>query len=117
MVEDDPAISLPAVPNAPPTPPSRSQLLVESSNYSKEDNSFAKTVKVILTNRYFIMLLVTTSINLGAAGAIVSLFNELIHPYFENRDKDVVYIGITAQIPALITAFAVGAILSATKAF
>ena len=63
------------------------------------------------------LLLITASINLGAAGAIVSLFNELIHPFFKNRDKDVVYIGITALVPAMITVFVVGPILSATKAF
>ena len=48
---------------------------------------------------------------------MVSLFNELIHPYFKNKDRDVVYIGITAQIPAMITVFVVGPILSTTKAF
>ncbi|CAI8019509.1 Uncharacterized MFS-type transporter C09D4.1, partial [Geodia barretti] len=108
-------LSLIAVPNAPPTPPSRSQLLVES--YSNQDNTFAKTLKAILTNRYFILLLVTASINLGAAGAIVSLFNEIIHPFFKNRDRDVVYIGIAALVPGMITVFIVGPILSATKAF
>jgi hypothetical protein len=108
-------LSLITVPNAPPTPPSRSQLLVES--YSNQENTFVKTLKAILTNRYFILLLVTASINLGAAGAIVSLFNEIIHPFFKNPDRDVVYIGIAALVPGMITVFIVGPILSATKAF
>ena len=56
-------------------------------------------------------------INIGAAGAIVSLLNELIHPYFEDRDGDLVYIGLTAQLSAILAVFITGTILGATKAF
>lgn len=106
-----------AVPERPPTPPSQSQKLVQSSNNYNQPQTFFETLKSILKNYYFIMLLVTAAINLGAAGATVSLFNELIHPYFKNHDKDVAYIGVTAQVPAMITVFVIGPILSHTKAF
>ena len=47
----------------------------------------------------------------------MSLFNELIHPYFENRDEDILYIGLMTQIPALLSVLIIGPILGATKAF
>jgi hypothetical protein len=109
-------VTLVAVPTAPPTPPSRSQELVESSN-TNQLNSLTKTLKHILTNGYFLLLLLTASINIGAAGAIVSLLDELIHAYFKDRDEDVVYIGLTALVCGFVAIMVVGIILSVTKAF
>ena len=106
-----------AIPTAPPTPPSRSQQLVDTSRDSKKVNSLRNTVRLIAKNRHFLLLLLTSSINIGAAGAVVSLFNEVIHPYFEDRDRDEVYIGITALVPGMLTVVVVGPILGATKAF
>ena len=89
---------------------------MKSSNDSKHFN-LRKTLRLILTNGYFLLLLLTASINIGAAGAIMSLLDELIHAYFMDRDKDVVYIGITALVSGFAAIIVVGLILSATKAF
>lgn len=56
-------------------------------------------------------------INIGAAGAVVSLFNELIHPYFKNRDHDQLYVGLTVQLAAIVALMITGIVLGATKAF
>ena len=89
---------------------------MESSN-TNQLNSLTKTLKHILTNGYFLLLLLTASINIGAAGAIVSLLDELIHAYFKDRDEDVVYIGLTALVCGFMAIMVTGIILSVTKAF
>jgi len=73
-------LTLAAFPSAPPTPPSRSRQMAETT---MQVESFGSTLAKFLKNKHYMFFLVAAGINVASSLATVSLINELIHPYFK----------------------------------
>ncbi|CAF1300256.1 unnamed protein product [Rotaria sp. Silwood1] len=101
----------------PPTPPSRAQ---EIAQHSSEQN-YAQTLKRLLTNRWFLLLLLAYGLNTGAFYSISTLLNPVYMWYFdkktEHASKYAGTIGMLLVIGGIFGSLIGGYILDKSKAY
>ncbi|CAF3485239.1 unnamed protein product [Rotaria sordida] len=101
----------------PPTPPSRAQ---EIALQSSEQN-YVHTLKRLLTNRWFLLLLLSYGLNTGTFYSISTLLNPIYMWYFDKKtDQASTYagtIGMLLVIGGIFGSLLGGYILDKTKAY
>lgn len=111
-----------AFPESPPTPPSISRQLESAARAGKFSLSvrlkeFLISIIEFLRNGWFILFLLCTSIHIGSAGAVTSLINEMVLPYFPGEDRMIAYLGIAMKLSSIVGLLITGRFLDWTKAF
>ena len=97
----------------PPTPPSRAQEL----GYLNKDEDYIPSIKRLMSNPGFVLLLITYGLNVGTFYAISSLLNTVILLHFKNAQVDAGWIGLTIVITGLVGSIICGLILDKTHQF
>ena len=68
----------------PETPPSRAQAMIRQGQSDSNDNvDYAASIKRLMTNRGYVLLLITYGLNVGVFYAISTLLNSVILMHFE----------------------------------
>ena len=72
----------------PETPPSRAQAMIRQGQSDSNDNvDYAASIKRLMTNRGYVLLLITYGLNVGVFYAISTLLNSVILMHFEVKTQ------------------------------
>ncbi|XP_024085056.1 feline leukemia virus subgroup C receptor-related protein 2 isoform X2 [Cimex lectularius] len=96
----------------PPLPPSQAAL-----KQKEETPDFVGSIKRLLSNIGYILLLVSYGINVGVFYAISTLLNKVIITYFQNASEDAGRIGLTIVISGTVGSVVSGFVLDKTHKF
>ncbi|CAF1515726.1 unnamed protein product, partial [Rotaria sordida] len=101
----------------PPTPPSRAQEIA----LQRSEQNYVQTLKRLLTNRWFLLLLLSYGLNTGTFYSISTLLNPIYMWYFDKKtDQASTYagtIGMLLVIGGIFGSLLGGYILDKTKAY
>ncbi|GAB1864015.1 Feline leukemia virus subgroup C receptor-related protein 2 [Camponotus japonicus] len=100
--------------SAPPLPPNPVQV-VQRENIGNE--TFSRSLKRLLTNIGYVLLLVSYGINIAVFCALSTLLNQVILKYFPGHEEDVGRIGLTIICTGLLSSVICGVILDKTHKF
>ncbi|XP_032527225.2 heme transporter FLVCR2 isoform X2 [Danaus plexippus] len=98
--------------SAPPTPPSAAADLGSSL-----DSNFLQSIKKLLTNRNYILLLISYGLNVGVFYAISTLLNELVLTYYPGANEDAGRIGLVIVVAGMVGSVVCGLVLDKTHRF
>ncbi|KAJ0182814.1 hypothetical protein K1T71_002183 [Dendrolimus kikuchii] len=98
--------------NAPPTPPSAAADLGSSL-----DSNFLQSIKKLLTNRNYVLLLISYGLNVGTFYAISTLLNQVILTYYPGANEDAGRIGLVIVVSGMAGSVVCGLILDKTHKF
>ncbi|XP_043490525.1 feline leukemia virus subgroup C receptor-related protein 1 [Polistes fuscatus] len=98
----------------PPLPPSPAQA-VQRDNESTED--FIQSVKRLLTNVGYLLLLLSYGINVGIFYAISTLLNQIILEYFPGHEEDAGRVGLTIVCAGMLGSVVCGIVLDKTHKY
>lgn len=99
---------------APETPPSAAQ---EATQSPLEQTPFTHSVKRLLLNRNYVLLLISYGMNVGVFYAISTLLNPVVLGHFPNHEKQVGEIGLCIVIAGMFGSVVCGIILDKTHRF
>ncbi|KAJ8881176.1 hypothetical protein PR048_017649 [Dryococelus australis] len=99
--------------DAPPQPPSPAQALQKDS---KADD-FISSIKRLLQNRGYVLLLLSYGINIGVFYAISTLLNTLVLTHYKNAEEDAGRIGLMLTVAGMVGSAVCGCILDKTRRF
>ncbi|XP_041975281.1 uncharacterized MFS-type transporter C09D4.1 isoform X2 [Aricia agestis] len=97
---------------APPTPPSAA-----ADHGATIDSNFFSSIKKLLTNRNYILLLISYGFNVGVFYAISTLLNNLVLTYYPNANADAGRIGLVIVVSGMVGSVVCGLILDRTHRF
>ncbi|KAM0732151.1 Choline/ethanolamine transporter flvcr2a [Formica fusca] len=100
--------------SAPPLPPSPAQA-VQRENTGNE--SFFCSIKRLLSNIGYVLLLFSYGINIAVLYAISTLLNQIILKYFPGHEEDAGRIGLTIVCTGMLSSVMCGVILDKTHKF
>ncbi|XP_011170119.1 uncharacterized MFS-type transporter C09D4.1 isoform X2 [Solenopsis invicta] len=104
--------------SAPPLPPSSAQIKQrEKSESNKEVKTFFASIKRLLLNRGYLLLLVSYGINVGTFYAISTLLNRLVTKQFPGSEEDAGRIGLTIVCAGMMGSIVCGIVLDKTHKF
>jgi FLVCR family MFS transporter 7 len=98
------------IPPAPPTPPSPSA----AANSRNEKRPYLADLKLLVTNKYYLMLLFCFAIFVGIFNAMSTLLNQIVTPYGYSDDQ-AGYMGVAMILGGLIGAIAMAIFVDKTK--
>jgi len=102
----------------PETPPSRAQAMIRQGQSDSNDNvDYAASIKRLMTNRGYVLLLITYGLNVGVFYAISTLLNSVILMHFEGAEVDAGRIGLVIVICGMAGSMVCGIILDKTHAY
>ncbi|XP_056638267.1 uncharacterized MFS-type transporter C09D4.1 isoform X1 [Diorhabda sublineata] len=90
----------------PPIPPSHAALQQDS-----DDGGFMDSLKTLLKNRSFMLLLMAYGINVGAFYAISTLLNQIVLSYYPNASTDAGRIGLVIVVAGMMGSVCCGIVL------
>ncbi|XP_028034143.1 feline leukemia virus subgroup C receptor-related protein 2 isoform X1 [Bombyx mandarina] len=97
---------------APPTPPSAAADLG-----STIDSNFLQSIKTLLMNRNYVLLLISYGLNVGTFYAISTLLNRVILTYYPGASEDAGRIGLVIVVAGMAGSVVCGLILDKTHRF
>ncbi|VVD02455.1 unnamed protein product [Leptidea sinapis] len=97
---------------APSTPPSAAADLG-----SELDSNFLQSLKKLMTNRNYVLLLISYGLNVGVFYAISTLLNELVLTYYPGANTDAGRIGLVLVVAGMVGSVVCGLILDKTHRF
>ena len=97
----------------PPSPPSRAQQV----GGVKADNNYVSSIKKLVKNRGFVLLLISYGLNVGVYYAISSLLNTVVLSHFEHAQTDAGLIGLVIIISGMAGSMICGIILDKTHQY
>ncbi|GBP12296.1 Feline leukemia virus subgroup C receptor-related protein 2 [Eumeta japonica] len=97
---------------APPTPPSAAQDFGSSI-----DSNFFQSIKKLLTNRNYVLLLISYGLNVGVFYAISTLLNQVILQYYPGANEDAGRIGLVIVVAGMAGSVMCGLVLDKTHRF
>ncbi|XP_026745794.1 feline leukemia virus subgroup C receptor-related protein 2-like isoform X1 [Trichoplusia ni] len=97
---------------APPNPPSAAADLGNSL-----DSNFLLSLKKLITNRNYVLLLISYGLNVGAFYAISTLLNQVILTYYPGANADAGRIGLVIVVAGMAGSVLCGLILDKTHRF
>ncbi|RVE47822.1 hypothetical protein evm_007577 [Chilo suppressalis] len=97
---------------APPSPPSAA-----ADFGSSLDSNFYQSLKKLLTNRNYVLLLISYGINVGVFYAISTLLNQLVLTYYPGANADAGRIGLVIVVAGMVGSVICGMILDKTHRF
>jgi len=100
--------------DTPPTPPTRAQ-----ESRAESDESYINSIKNLMSNKGYFLLLVTYGMNVGVFYAISTLLNSLItrHFHYEGVTEDAGRIGLVIVISGMAGSMVCGIILDKTHKY
>lgn len=98
----------------PPTPPSAAQ---EASHMSTEDSQFMLSLKRLMLNRNYMLLLTSYGINVGVFYAISTLLNPVVLKYYPGHEVDTGRIGLCIVMAGMLGSVVSGIVLDKTHRF
>ncbi|XP_063227851.1 uncharacterized MFS-type transporter C09D4.1-like isoform X1 [Bacillus rossius redtenbacheri] len=99
---------------APPIPPSPAEASVKSQ---EKKPAFSKTLGSLLTNKDFMLLLLSYGANMGAFNATSTLLNQILLTYFEGSEADGGRIGLIMILSGMLGSVVGGFVLDKTHKF
>lgn len=97
---------------APDSPPS---LAVDSS--SSLESNFLQSIKKLLTNRNYILLLISYGLNVGTFYAISTLLNQVILTHYPGANTDAGRIGLVIVVSGIVSSVVFGLVLDKTHKY
>ena len=97
----------------PPSPPSRAQEL----GGTREDGDYLSSIKRLLKNPGFVLLLITYGLNVGVFYAIASLLNTVVLTHFEDAQEDAGRMGLVIVLLGMAGSMVCGFILDKTHQY
>ncbi|PZC72144.1 heme transporter FLVCR2 isoform X1 [Helicoverpa armigera] len=97
---------------APPSPPSAAADLGNSL-----DSNFLLSLKKLITNRNYVLLLISYGLNVGTFYAISTLLNQVILTYYPGANIDAGRIGLVIVVAGMAGSVVCGLILDKTHRF
>lgn len=98
----------------PPLPPSPAQAVQQETESAE---NFFVSVRRLLTNVGYLLLLLSYGINVGIFYAISTLLNQIILEYFPGHEQDAGRIGLTIVCAGMLGSVVCGVILDKTHKF
>ncbi|KZC06596.1 Feline leukemia virus subgroup C receptor-related protein 2, partial [Dufourea novaeangliae] len=98
----------------PPLPPSPAQAVQREAESTE---SFFQSVKKLVTNVGYLLLLLSYGINVGIFYAISTLLNHIVLQYFPHHEKDAGRIGLTIVCAGMLGSVVCGIVLDKTHKF
>nr|XP_033338352.1 feline leukemia virus subgroup C receptor-related protein 2 isoform X1 [Megalopta genalis] len=98
----------------PPLPPSPAQAVQRDSD---DTENFFHSVKKLVTNVGYLLLLLSYGINVGIFYAISTLLNQIVLMYFPHHEKDAGRIGLTIVCAGMLGSVVCGIVLDKTHRF
>ncbi|XP_076666669.1 choline/ethanolamine transporter flvcr2a isoform X2 [Andrena cerasifolii] len=98
----------------PPLPPSPAQAVQRDADGTE---SFFQSVKKLVTNAGYLLLLLSYGINVGIFYAISTLLNQIVLQYFPHHEKDAGRIGLTIVCAGMLGSVVCGIVLDKTHRF
>ncbi|XP_043582497.1 feline leukemia virus subgroup C receptor-related protein 2-like isoform X1 [Bombus pyrosoma] len=98
----------------PPIPPSPAQAVQREA---ESTGSFFLSVKKLVTNTGYLLLLLSYGINVGVFYAISTLLNHIVLQYFPNHEQDAGRIGLTIVCAGMLGSVVCGIVLDKTHKF
>ncbi|XP_053612281.1 uncharacterized MFS-type transporter C09D4.1 isoform X2 [Plodia interpunctella] len=97
---------------APPSPPSAAADLGSSL-----DSNFLQSIKKLLTNRNYVLLLISYGLNVGVFYAISTLLNQIILNNYPGANADAGRIGLVIVVAGMVGSVVSGMVLDKTHRF
>ncbi|CAH2049879.1 unnamed protein product, partial [Iphiclides podalirius] len=97
---------------APASPPSAAADLGSSL-----DSNFLQSIKKLLTNRNYILLLISYGLNVGVFYAISTLLNQVVLTYYPGANEDAGRIGLVIVVAGMAGSVLCGLVLDRTHRF
>ncbi|XP_022821449.1 uncharacterized MFS-type transporter C09D4.1 isoform X1 [Spodoptera litura] len=97
---------------APPSPPSAAADLGNSL-----DSNFLLSLKKLITNRNYVLLLISYGLNVGTFYAISTLLNQVILTYYPGANVDAGRIGLVIVVAGMAGSVVCGLVLDKTHRF
>nr|CAH0103591.1 unnamed protein product [Daphnia galeata] len=98
----------------PPLPPSMARYSIDSST---ESLNYSQSIKRILWNRDYVLLLITYGINVGVFYAMSTLLNQTVLQHFPGQEESAGQIGLTIVVCGMAGSVLGGIILDRTHKF
>ncbi|XP_029163645.1 uncharacterized MFS-type transporter C09D4.1-like [Nylanderia fulva] len=99
---------------APPLPPSPAQAVQRENTVNEK---FSHSIKRLLTNTGYVLLLFSFGINSGVLSAISTFLNQIILKHFQGHEEDAGRIGLTIVCIGVLSSVICGVILDKTHKF
>jgi len=104
--------------NQPLTPPSRAQEMIRQGAEDPESNiDFLASIKRLMSNKGYVILLITYGLNVGVFYAMATLLNTVILKHFPGAEADAGRIGLSIVLSGMAGSMCCGMILDKTHAF
>ncbi|XP_014473180.1 PREDICTED: feline leukemia virus subgroup C receptor-related protein 2 [Dinoponera quadriceps] len=100
----------------PPLPPSPAQAVQKREN-KENGEKFSRSIKRLLTNVGYLLLLLSYGINVGIFYAISTLLNQIVLQYFPGHEQDAGRIGLTIVCAGMLGSVVCGVVLDKTHKF
>ncbi|XP_041926335.1 feline leukemia virus subgroup C receptor-related protein 2-like isoform X4 [Alosa sapidissima] len=99
----------------PEIPPTQSQVTARS--IPPEDYSYMASIKRLLSNKPFILLIISYGLNVGCFYAVSTLLNRMIIEYYPGEEVNAGRIGLTIVIAGMVGSLICGIWLDRTKTY
>ncbi|XP_048107204.1 feline leukemia virus subgroup C receptor-related protein 2-like isoform X1 [Alosa alosa] len=99
----------------PEIPPTQSQVTARS--IPPEDYSYMASIKRLLSNKPFILLIISYGLNVGCFYAVGTLLNRMIIEYYPGEEVNAGRIGLTIVIAGMVGSLICGIWLDRTKTY
>ncbi|XP_053684189.1 feline leukemia virus subgroup C receptor-related protein 2 [Sabethes cyaneus] len=101
---------------APPTPPSAAQEATKTPN-PLQSSPFLHSIKRLMLNRNYVLLLVSYGMNVGVFYAISTLLNQIVLTHYPGHEVDAGRIGVCIVFAGMLGSVACGIVLDKTHRF
>ncbi|XP_055603517.1 feline leukemia virus subgroup C receptor-related protein 2 [Uranotaenia lowii] len=101
---------------APPTPPSAAQEATKNPN-PLQSSPFLHSIKRLMLNRNYILLLISYGMNVGVFYAISTLLNQIVLTHYPGHEVDAGRIGVCIVFAGMLGSVACGIVLDKTHRF
>ncbi|XP_069675406.1 choline/ethanolamine transporter flvcr2a-like [Periplaneta americana] len=105
----------------PPMPPSLAQASLRSKTTKTEaydnNHTYLQSLKSLITNRNFALLLVSYGINIGVFYVVSTLLNQIVLLHFADAEEDAGRIGLTIVVAGVVGSVTGGVVLDKTHKF
>ncbi|XP_058054546.1 heme transporter FLVCR2 [Anopheles bellator] len=101
---------------APPTPPSAAQEATKTPN-PLQSSPFLHSIKRLMLNRNYVLLLISYGMNVGVFYAISTLLNQIVLTHYPGHEVDAGRIGVCIVFAGMLGSVACGVVLDKTHRF
>ncbi|XP_017331980.1 feline leukemia virus subgroup C receptor-related protein 2 [Ictalurus punctatus] len=99
----------------PALPPSQAQVAMQ--NMPSQDYSYLASIRRLLCNKPFVLLIITYGLNVGCFYAVSTLLNRVIIDYYPGEELNAGRIGLTLVISGMVGSLICGIWLDKTKTY